>query len=358
MAKKYIIYANGKDLALAPVTQNENGKYYRNSAGTYFKPILSEFDNASLPSGYKTYIGGSHAKYVSNTNRNPIDFSLVAGTVMTMNVDVKILSSTLSDGSWVKVGIVGTDIILAFVHTYRWANTGTIVKAGNQICQIAPQSITSFAPHLHMDEWANKGRKVRGLILNGDFNMGKAIKGKRYEFTNTDKLNVRDVPDGKQVVMQLPEGKKAVGLALTDGVSAGGYVWNLYAGNEWGGWVADNWSKETTRAVTDINGKAVDLAEVQTLKAEINRLTGELVASQEALKMAEDRVKFLEEDKKTWEGEIEKLEKEVLDAKDLAKRFEAQYIEVVTELNELKAGRDNWLNRLADMLHKLFSGSK
>ena len=72
MAKKYIIYAGSKDLALCPVTQNESGKYYKNSAGTYYKPILSQFDNAVLPSGYKTYIGGSHAKYISNAQRNPL----------------------------------------------------------------------------------------------------------------------------------------------------------------------------------------------------------------------------------------------------------------------------------------------
>jgi len=35
---------------------------------------------------------------------------------------------------------------------------------------------------------------------------------------------------------------------------------------------------------------------------------------------------------------------------------EKQYLEVVTELNELKAGRDSWINRLADVLHKLFGG--
>ena len=150
MSKKYKIFSAGKDLAQVPMTQNEVGKYYRNSSGTYFKPILAEFDTAKLPSGYKTYINGSHAKYAKNVNRNPLDFSIVAGSNLTMNRDVRILATTPNNGSWCKVQIVGSDIVIGLVHTYQW-RSGT-VRAGNIICKIAPKSVTGFAPHLHIDE--------------------------------------------------------------------------------------------------------------------------------------------------------------------------------------------------------------
>lgn len=187
MAKRYIIYANGKDLATVPVTQNEGGKYYWNGS-VYFKPVLGEFDTATPPAGFKAYLGGSHTVYLGNAQRNPIDFSLVAGTVITMNVDVQVLASTLADGSWCKVQIVGTNIILAFVHTYKWASG--IVKAGNAICIVAPQSVTGFAPHLHNDDWSGLGRKIRDLILNGDYKDMATFKiGDKIIFT--EKQNKR-----------------------------------------------------------------------------------------------------------------------------------------------------------------------
>lgn len=354
MAKKYIIYASGKDLATVGVTQNESGKYYRNSAGTYYKPILAEFDTATLPSGYKTYIGGSHAKYVSNPNRNPIDLSLVAGTVLTMNVDVKILASTLSDGSWVKVGIVGTDIILAFVHTYRWANTSTIVKAGNQIAQIAPQSVTGFAPHLHMDDWSGKGRKVRQLILNGDYDMSTFKIGDKIEITG-----VQNIRKGSGTSYEVTRETKVGEIYTIEGGfrEADGYTWWDLKESDW---IADvgKFKTYTPPAPAPVDPCEELKKRIDDLLIEIKGLKEAVGALESKLKLSEERVAYLEQDRKTWEGEIEKLEKEVLDARDLAKRFEVQYIEVVTELNELKAGRDNWLNRLADMLHKLFSGSK
>lgn len=172
MAKKYIIYAGGKDLASHPVTQNEIGVYYWNGS-TYYKPILADFDNAGLPSGFKKYIGGSHAVYQGNPNRHPIDLSIAAGVVMTANFDFYVRGFTLADGSWCKGQIAGTSNMLGFVHTYQWAALG-LVPAGQPICRIAPQSVTGFAPHLHMDEWT--GYKIRDLILNGEFKMSSTLK--------------------------------------------------------------------------------------------------------------------------------------------------------------------------------------
>ena len=351
MAKKYIIYAGGKDLATVPVTQNESGKYYRNSAGTYFKPILSEFDNATLPAGYKTYIGGSHAVYVSNPNRNPLDFSLVAGTVLTMNVDVKILSSTLSDGSWVKVGIVGTDIILAFVHTYRWANTSTIVKAGNQIAQIAPQSVTGFAPHLHIDEWSSKGRKIRELILNGDYDMSTFKIGDKIEITG-----VQNIRKGSGTSFPVTKQTKVGEIYTIEGGfrEADGYTWWDLKESDW---IADvgKFKIYTPPAPAPVDPCEELKKRIDDLLIEIKGLKEAVGALESKLKLSEERVAYLEQDRKTWEEEVGRLEKEVLDAKDLAKRFEVQYLDAVSELNAYKNGRFIWV---VDLLEKLFPKKK
>jgi hypothetical protein len=355
MAKKYIIYAGGKDLATVGVTQNELGLYYYNGT-SYYKPVLSLFDTATLPAGYKKYVGGSHASYMSNPQRNPIDFSIVAGSILTMNVDVKILASTSSDGSWVKAQIVGTDIILGFVHTYRWAGVGTIVKAGSSIAQIAPQSVTGFPPHLHMDDWSGKGRKVRRLILDGDYSMSTFKKGDTIIFTD-----IQNIRKGSGTSFAVT-GETSIGQVATiesDSREADGYTWWDLVGSNW---VAEV-GKFKLYTPPVIPPEPVDPCKelkdrIVTLEAEIKGVREALVASGDSLKLAEDRVKFLEENKSAWEAEYKDLENRYRKELEDRQKYEKQYLDVQEELDALKAGRDNWLNRLADMLHKLFSGAK
>ena len=375
MAKKYIIYANGKDLAQVPVVQNEVGKYYRNSAGTYYKPTLANFDNASLPSGYKTYVGGSHAKYISNPLRHPLDFSLVAGTVITANFDVYIKGFTLADGSWCKAQMAGTSTMLGFVHTYQWASIG-LVKAGQPICKIAPKSVTTFDPHLHMDEWT--GLKIRDLILTGDFKMADTLKigdkvrivggdmnlrmGAGTGFTN----NVKTIKEG--AVVQIKDGIRTSQNKLFYGKGSTLNVNDTYQ------WIdvidavgATGWIAITNRvqlvhgntSLTKLDGTSPSTPTPPPVIEPVDpckELKEALVASQGALKLSQERVEFLEDDKKTWDEEIKKLETEVSGAKDEAKEWKRQYTEVVTELNELKAG--HWTKKLRDEIVALWNKYK
>lgn len=90
---------------------------------------------------------------------------------------------------------------------------------------------------------------------------------------------------------------------------------------------------------------------------EVNKgLTEALGASQEALRVSGERVEFLEGTMAIREKELKDLEGDYSRIFEERNNFEKQYIEVVTELNELKAGRDSWINRLTDILHKLFGG--
>lgn len=104
--------------------------------------------------------------------------------------------------------------------------------------------------------------------------------------------------------------------------------------------------------------------EIDRLKGIITQRETELVALQEGLKKSTEELKLINERVEFLEGTIAVRDKELIDLESDYKRileerdrFEQQYIDVVTELNELKTGRDNWINRLADVLHKLF-GSK
>jgi regulator of replication initiation timing len=343
MAKKYKVLLGGKDLAECPVTQNDTGKYYWNGK-YYYTPVMSKFNSTKLPSGYKAYYNGSHKKYIGNSKRHPWDISARGGLTIKANFDVKIIAATTADGSWVKANIVGTPYMLAFVHVDNWARIGSIVKAGGTICKIK----TMAGSHLHIDEWT--GQKVYNLIVHGDFNMSKVSKGKRYEFTNSDKLNVRDVPNGKVVLDQIPENKKVVGLAVSNTVRSGDYNWNLYAGHGWGGWVAENWSKETSRVITDINGKEITASdcskqekEILELNKRINTLTKEIEGLREALRASQSKNVDLT-------GKVEELEGELGETKAELKACEEKYATLmiekktlantnaalVQELNELK----------------------
>lgn len=381
MAKKYIVYASGKDLAVMPVTQNDVGVYYRNSAGTYYKPVLAKFDNATPPTGYKKYTQGSHAKYASNINRSPIDFSIVAGANITMNKDVNVLGTNPVNGSWCKVQPVGSDLVIAFVHTYQWRSG--LVKAGNIICKIAPQSVTGFAPHLHLDEWSNKGRKIRELILSGDIEMGTFKIGDKIEFTA-----VQNIRKGSGTSYTITGQTKIGQVAeIEDGPrEADNYTWWDIKGADW---VADVGKfKHYVAPVptpdapdcSEYKEKIILLGlENDTLKTKQGALEVELKEANEQIrinlsimkmheeakeeddnkiKLLEERVGFLEATMAVREKEFNELESDYNRVVLEKAKYEQMYIECVTELNALKEGRDDWINKIADVLHKLFGMNK
>jgi hypothetical protein len=89
-------------------------------------------------------------------------------------------------------------------------------------------------------------------------------------------------------------------------------------------------------------------------RASVERLTVDLGLAKERVEFLEGTMAIRETEYKDLELELKNSEEEVVKIKEERDRFEKQYIDVVTELNELKAGRDDWINRIADVLHKLF----
>lgn len=101
--------------------------------------------------------------------------------------------------------------------------------------------------------------------------------------------------------------------------------------------------------------------EIDRLEEANRGLTEALATSQgginklsEELRLIKERVEFLEGTLAVRETELSDLELERNRILEERNRFEAQYIDVVTELNELKADRGTWFKALIDILNKLF----
>jgi hypothetical protein len=313
--------------------------------------------------------------------------------------DGRILGTSPSSGSYCYQSVDNSDFKVWYVHTHNWAKAGTVVKKGQKICEIAPKSKNGGYPeHLHLgltpkgsnimnyfdrsipfrtkysdiaNSWFKNGVLNWSLFkdLSYEKNTMSIEKGSKYEFTNTDRLNVRDKPNG-EIVLQLPESKKAVGVALTNGVKDGNYNWNLYAGVGWAGYIAEGWNKKTTRSITDVNGKAPvsdcsaqekQIAEqkqvIDILNKEKSALESKLgLCTQENsdMKAQLDELKIEIEEYKV---EIEKIEAQIGVIKDENSRLIREKGELELKLsecqNKLEQGQENFIKKITDWVGNL-----
>ena len=95
-------------------------------------------------------------------------------------------------------------------------------------------------------------------------------------------------------------------------------------------------------------------AEVKMLQGIIDDVNEALGASQVALKASGERVEFLESTMAIREKELLDLEGDYNRILEERNRFESEKLALQQELDELKQGRDDWISRMADVLHKLF----
>lgn len=327
MAKDIIIKANGTDLASIPVTQNEYGVYYYSTKYGYYKPVLANFDNANPPSGYIKYSNGSH-KNEPASGRYPIDFSLVAETGIAMTEDVKILYSSSSLGSYCKIQGLKSGKIIFLVHTYKWASIGSVVKAGNVICRVAPKSVTGYDPHLHI---YGSGFLIRNLILYGN-NMGKFSKNDHIKYTKL--TNLRMDPDASSdatIIAQVSAG--AVAKVLSGTRVNGGYNWNFVIFGNMAGWAFDsNAEKTNTTTITNNDGTKpggnsseyeAQIKELESeikklndtileLNAQIKTLTSQATIDANKIILLESEKKQLEEDKIALEEQLKTCKADTL----------------------------------------------
>jgi hypothetical protein len=90
-------------------------------------------------------------------------------------------------------------------------------------------------------------------------------------------------------------------------------------------------------------------------QSEIEGLKIEIGASKGRESLLEDRVEKLEMDMKILNQEAKDLRNDYDRVLEEKQRFEKEKLDLQKELDELRQGRDTWINRLADILHKLFS---
>jgi hypothetical protein len=300
-------------------------------------------------------------------------------------------------GSYITQYPDNSDLRIWYVHVWHCVPNGSYVKKGQKIGEIAPKSVNGGYPeHLHLgltpkgenimnyfdrsipfrtaysdifSSWFTKSgdidwRHFKDLSYDGS--TMSIIKGNNYEFTNTDKLNVRDEPNGK-IILQIPGKKKVVGRALTKGVRVGGYDWNLYAGAGWAGYIADGWSQKTTRAITDINGKDLATPDCSAQEKEIlelNKRTNTLTKEIEGLRI---ELRALEEKNTVITGNLSSALEQAGGLREELGKLEDKYatlvaekralvstnMELARELNELKGQ-----NSIKQVISKFFDWLK
>lgn len=247
-----------------------------------------------------------------------------------------------------------------YIHSYTKnvkVKVGDTLKAGDQICATG-NSGYSFGDHLHF-EWLTKWDDLNTRVDPAPY----VIKDNQATFKIGDKVvftAVQNIRTGSgtnyEVQRQTTIGEKAT---IKDGPrNQYGYVWfDMVFGNGSTGWVAEVDKFELAPVEPPQPPQQTECEKEVNRLTEVNKgLTEALAASQSTLKVSEERVGFLEGTLAIRDKELKDLEGDYQRVFEERNNFEKQYLEVVTELNELKAGRDSWINRLADILHKLFGG--
>lgn len=309
--------------------------------------------------------------YHTGGNNTAIDLSANADVPVYALADGVVTYRSSGAGSYCIQTVTDSILKIYYVHSYKWVNANTFVKKGDVICYIAPTSLNGGYPtHLHLG--LQTGKEImdyfdRSIVFRTKYQAIKDVwfkgedldwsKFKDLSYTSTFKIGDKIQVTGEQNIRQgsgtsYPiTGSTKIGeiYEIEDGPrTSDGYTWYDLKNN--------NWVADVGKFKLFIEEESpVDCQKEIDRLLEVNRgLSVALGASEEALKMADERVEFIEQTLVLREREYDEALKESVACREQRDRFEKQYIETVTELNALKNGRDDWLNRLVEALHKLF----
>lgn len=256
---------NGKTLDKLPVVQDGKGTYYWNGS-SYFKPVLKDFDNAKLPSGFKKYTDGSHKAY---SYQNAIDFSASGGLPITADRPVKITYKASDKGGYCVVEAEGVRHFLTHIDYDSVPAVGTTVKAGNTICKILKME----GSHLHY--FAKQGDKylnVKDIILRYNTDMEdwkKKYEEEKAKYEKTRKAllieSARRVV-GEHAMVALTNFAKKIGIVVKGHYRLDGEKWD---------------ASFAPRVIAQIDAKLAEVnKDANDSAIEVVKLTGQLGAVQ------------------------------------------------------------------------------
>lgn len=223
-------FSNGKELKEYPITQNEYGT------------------TSHLTS-----------QYADGVLQRPLDFgNQKVGYSQTLNDDCKLYSQGVSSGNWICVQPIHyPEYLIMYVHVNAHFSTkvGSICKAGQTICKIAPTSENGgYAIHLHISARKNKKEFfIRQLIFATDIPSPKYKVGNHLIMQSV--MNIRDSKGndiGDAALNSVCE------IVEVDSYHNGYQWYKVNFLNKTGVYIADTvYNEITTKSVTNLDGTSI-----------------------------------------------------------------------------------------------------
>jgi len=237
---------------------------------------------------------------------------------------------------------------------------GKRVSVGQQIYRTGNTGY-SFGDHLHVALVNASGGTVNptGWLINDNVPVASFKVGDKVVFTGIQNVR-KGAGDKFKILEQTIVGDRATiidgsrtsqneqfGLGEDDSYT----WWDVKFAGGGTGWMAD---VGKFKIDTDVPESPQSPSEESEYQKQIETLKGQLSECEGALENAQADVLGVSESLELVKVERNEFKKK-LDNMTIEKNtIENQYNETKKELDELKEGRDDWINRLADMLHKLF----
>ena len=334
--------------------------------------------------------------YHTGSNNTAVDFSAVAGTPVYAVADGKVTYRSSGYGSYCIQHIDNSDLIVYYVHTYKWVGANTQVKKGQIIARIAPTTLNGGHPtHLHLGLQIGKylmNYLDRSITMKTRFPANKNIwfkgesfdwskhkdlsylnnamsfkKGDKIEFTGSQ--NVR-TGSGTTFPIQSSANVGDVATIIDGPRTANNYTWWDMKFDKGGtGWVADvNKMEIYVKPPTPPEPPEPTECEkeVEGLKLIISELELTIEAQEGTINALANSKEDLEAQVKNLSAELE-LEEEMLSGVQAAydlldekyQECEKQNLELVKNYNECKRklgeGQQNFIKKITDWVGEILS---
>lgn len=334
--------------------------------------------------------------YHTQSNNTAVDFSAVADTPVYAVADGTVTYRSSGLGSYCIQHLDNSDLMVYYVHTYKWVGVNTHVKKGQIIARVAPTSVNGGHPtHLHLGlqvgrylmDYMDRSLDIRAgfawgsanniAIRNAWFNGGSVFdwskhkdlsylsntmsfkKGDRVEFTGSQ--NIR-TGSGTTFPIQSSANIGDVATIIDGPRNANNYVWWDMRFDKGGtGWVADvgKWKIYTPPSPAPPVEPPPAVDPTLELKKRIDTLEKENEGLRIALGDSEDKNDLLT-------GQIEVLKAEVVEIKntllvvtkqkDEAEEKASYWQEKYSKLKlKLEQGQESFIEKIVDWVREVLA---